>query len=233
VFDCPGYGHSDRPRSSIWTPEAQADLIQAAVAGIGVERATVLGHSWGCAVAVALAHKYPGLVAGLVLASGYYYPTARPDVVGMAAPAVPLVGDIIRYTISPILSRLMWPLLMRKLFGPQSEPEKFVGFSKALAVRPSQIRASAEEAALMLPDAFAYRDTYPGLEMPVSIIAGEDDRLVDTKAQSARLHRDIRQSSFNCLPGAGHMIHQTETAAIMAAIEKAKPKGSVKMPKAA
>jgi pimeloyl-ACP methyl ester carboxylesterase len=139
VFDCPGYGHSDRPRSSIWTPEAQADLIQAAVAGIGVERATVLGHSWGCAVAVALAHKYPGLVAGLVLASGYYYPTARPDVVGMAAPAVPLVGDIIRYTISPILSRLMWPLLMRKLFGPQSEPEKFVGFSKALAVRPSQI----------------------------------------------------------------------------------------------
>lgn len=233
VFDRPGYGHSDRPRSSVWAPEAQADLIQAALAEIGVERATVLGHSWGCSVAVALAHKYPGLVAGLVLASGYYYPTARPDVVGMAAPAIPLVGDIIRYTISPILSRLMWPLLMRKLFGPQAVPAKFAGFVKALAVRPSQIRASAEEAGLMIPDAFAYRDTYPGLAMPVSIIAGEDDRLLDTEAQSARLHHDIPQSSFTSLPGAGHMIHQTETPAIMAAIEKTVRDGAKKLPKAA
>jgi alpha/beta hydrolase fold len=27
AFDRPGFGHSDRPRSTIWTPEAQADLI--------------------------------------------------------------------------------------------------------------------------------------------------------------------------------------------------------------
>ena len=31
AFDRPGYGHSDRPRSTIWTPEAQADLIHAAL----------------------------------------------------------------------------------------------------------------------------------------------------------------------------------------------------------
>ena len=234
AFDRPGYGHSDRPRSTLWTPEAQADLIHAALAQIGVERATVLGHSWGCSVAVALAHKYPGLVSGLVLASGYYYPTARADVVGMAAPAVPLVGDIMRYAISPILSRLMWPLLMRKLFGPQQVPEKFAGFPKAMAVRPSQIRASAAESALMIPDAFAARDTYAGLKMPVAIIAGSDDRLVDAEAQSPKLHRDIPQSSFHRVPGAGHMIHQTATAAVMAAIEKvAAPDGSVKMPEAA
>ena len=41
AFDRPGYGHSDRPRSTLWTPEAQADLIHAALAQIGVERATV------------------------------------------------------------------------------------------------------------------------------------------------------------------------------------------------
>ena len=220
AFDRPGYGHSDRPRSTLWTPEAQADLIHAALAQIGVERATVLGHSWGCSVAVALAHKYPGLVGGLVLASGYYYPTARADVIGMAAPAVPLVGDIMRYAISPILSRLMWPLLMRKLFGPQPVPEKFAGFPKAMAVRPSQIRASAAESALMIPDAFAARGTYAGLKMPVAIIAGSDDRLVDAEAQSAKLHDAIPHSSFHRVPGAGHMIHQTETKALMAAIEK-------------
>ncbi len=147
AFDRPGYGHSNRPRSTIWTPEAQADLIRTALAQIGVERATVLGHSWGCSVAVALAHKYPRLVSGLVLASGYYYPTVRADVGAMAAPAVPVVGDIVRYSVSPILSRLLWPRIMRKLFGPQPVPEKFAGFPKAMAVRPSQLRASAAESA--------------------------------------------------------------------------------------
>ena len=32
----------------------------------------------GASVAVAIGLKYPSLVRGLVLASGYYYPTARP-----------------------------------------------------------------------------------------------------------------------------------------------------------
>ena len=223
VLDRPGYGHSDRPRNTIWTPEAQADLIHGALAQLGIARATILGHSWGCSVAVALAGKYPDLVSGLVLASGYYYPTARLDVVGMGVPAVPVAGDVIRYTISPILSRLMWPLLMRKIFGPQSVPKKFAGFPKAMAVRPSQIRASAAESALMIPDALAARDTYSQLKMPVAIIAGAEDRLVDAEDQSARLHGDIPQSSFHCIPGAGHMIHQTATDAVMSAIEKVAP----------
>lgn len=219
AIDRPGFGHSDRPRNTIWTAEAQADLIHDALRQLGVERATILGHSWGCSVAVALAHKYPDLVAGLVLASGYYYPTARADVVGTVASAIPVVGDVLRYTISPILGRLTWPLLMRTLFGPQAMPEKFAGFPKAMAVRPSQIRASAAEAALMVPGAAAAADTYAPLTMPVAIIVGADDRVVDADVQSARLHEDIPHSSFHRIPGMGHMIHQTATDAVMAAIE--------------
>lgn len=132
----------------------------------------------------------------------------------MAVPAVPGVGDVIRYTISPILSRLAWPLLMRKIFGPQPVPAKFAGFPKALAVRPSQLRASAAESGLMVPDALAAHDTYAWLKMPVAIIAGADDRLVNAKEQSARLHKEMPQSSFLCVAGAGHMIHQTTTEAV-------------------
>jgi pimeloyl-ACP methyl ester carboxylesterase len=234
AFDRPGFGHSDRPRSTVWTPEAQARLFRDALAQIGVERATVVGHSWGCSVAVALAHKYPHLVGGLVLASGYYYPTVRADVVAMAGPAVPVIGDVVRQSISPILSRLMWPRLLRKLFGPEPVPEKFAGFPRAMAVRPSQIRANAAEAALMIPDAFAARPVYAGLEMPVAIIAGADDRLIDAEVQSARLHAAIPHSSFHRVPGAGHMIHQTATAAVMAAIEKvAAAHGPLTRPEAA
>ena len=138
MFDRPGLGHSDRPRNVVWTPAAQANLINSALHRLGVSHAIVLGHSWGASVAVALALKYPTLVQGLVLASGYYYPTLRPDVVAISAPAVPLVGDISGYTLSPIVSRLMWPFLMAKIFGPRSVPKKFEGLPKEMALRPSQ-----------------------------------------------------------------------------------------------
>jgi pimeloyl-ACP methyl ester carboxylesterase len=188
---------------------------------IGVNRATALGHSWGCSVAVALALKYPQAVSALVLASGYYYPSVRPDVVTMSGPAVPLLGDIIRFTVSPILGRLMWPLLTRKIFGPAPVPAKFEGFPKEMAFRPSQIRASAAESALMIPDAFAARERYSDLKMPVVIIAGEGDRLIDIEDQSARLHAEVSQSTFHRVPGAGHMVHQTATKAVMSAIDEA------------
>lgn len=221
AFDRPGFGHSDRPRNVVWTPAAQADLISAALQQLGVSTAIVLGHSWGASVAVALALKYPKLVQGLILASGYYYPTLRPDVAALSVPAVPLVGDILSQTLSPLLSRMMWPLLMAKIFGPRSVPVKFEGFPKEMAVRPSQIRASAAESALMIPDAFYFRNEYARLKMPVVIVAGDEDRLVDTDTQSSRLHRDVQQSSFHRVPGSGHMIHQTATGVVMAAIDEA------------
>jgi pimeloyl-ACP methyl ester carboxylesterase len=220
VFDRPGFGHSDRPRNVIWTPAAQAELINVALHRLGVSQAIVLGHSWGASVAVALALKHPELVRGLVLASGYYYPTLRPDVVALSAPALPVVGDVLGHTLSPIVSRVIWPLLMAKIFGPRSVPKKFEGFPKEMALRPSQIRASAAESALMIPDAFRYRDEYANLKMPVVIVAGAEDRLVDIDSQSARLHGDVSQSRFHRVPETGHMVHQTATGVVMSAINE-------------
>ena len=62
AFDRPGFGHSARPRGTIWTPAAQAELIHGALKQIGITQAKVLGHSWGASVAVALALKYPETV---------------------------------------------------------------------------------------------------------------------------------------------------------------------------
>jgi pimeloyl-ACP methyl ester carboxylesterase len=221
VFDRPGFGHSLRPRNVIWTPEAQANVFRKALHRLDVERAIVLGHSWGASVAVALAVKHPSFVEALVLASGYYFPTARADVVTSSVPAIPGLGDVVSRTVSPVLSRLMWPVMLRKIFGPRSVPEKFAGFPKEMAVRPSQIRASAAEAALMVPAAFVASKTYGELEMPTIILAGEDDRLIDIDAQSARLHDEVKQSKLHRIAGAGHMIQQSDTPDVMAAIDEA------------
>src|ERR1051325_838853 len=149
-FDRPGFGHSTRPRGRIWTPEAQADLFAAALRKLGVRQAVVLGHSWGTLVAVALGLRFPDLVQGTVLAAGYYFPTWRNDVWVLTAPALPVIGDLLRYTISPVLAWLIMPKLLRKLFAPRPVPQRFSReFPVALAVRPGHLRAGAEETALL------------------------------------------------------------------------------------
>jgi pimeloyl-ACP methyl ester carboxylesterase len=109
---------------------------------------------------------------------------------------------------------------MAKIFGPKSVPRKFEGFPKEMAVRPSQIRASAAESALMIPAAFDLQGQYTNLKMPVSIIAGEEDRLIDIHEQSARLHAELAQSTFHRVPANGHMVHQTATGAVMSAVNE-------------
>ena len=220
VFDRPGFGHTQRPRNTIWSAQKQADLLYRALVQIGIPRATVLGHSWGASVAVALALSHPRFVGSLVLVSGYYYPTFRADIPLLSGPAIPVIGDVISYTVAPIISRLIWPLLLRRIFAPAPVPEKFALFPKEMVLRPAQLRASAEETALMIPGAFTLQWRYRDLTMPVVIIVGEDDRLVEA-TQSARLHRGVRQSTFISVANTGHMVQQTATARVLEAIDGA------------
>src|SRR5271170_492180 len=99
VFDRPGYGYSERPRDRAWGPKEQADLFRDAFAQFGFVRPLVFGHSWGTQVALSLALDHPNSVGGLVLASGYYFPTARADGI-MAAPAtVPILECFARCSL--------------------------------------------------------------------------------------------------------------------------------------
>ncbi len=219
AFDRPGYGYSERPRSTIWTPAAQAELLRAALLQIGVSRALVLGHSWGASVGIALALDHPEMVKGLILESGYYYGSVRSDVVLMSGPAVPLVGDIIRYTVSPPVARLLWPKMIRKLFSPAPVAATFEAVPPEMAIRPSQLRASAAESALMIPDALAIQGRYGELTMPVAIVAGTGDKMVDLDAQALRLHRALPRSSLHVVEGCGHMVHHTAPREVVAAVD--------------
>jgi pimeloyl-ACP methyl ester carboxylesterase len=217
-FDRPGFGYSERPRGSLWAPMAQADLLRLALAELGVSEAIVLGHSWGASVAIALALEHPKLVRALVLLSGYYYPTPRLDVALLSGPAIPLVGDVLRYTVAPLLGRLLWTRVARKLFAPASVSRSFAGFPADLAVRPGPLRASAEETLLMIPDAIRYQERYGEIKMPVVILAGDDDEIVSTARQSLRLHHAIPHSSFRSLKGIGHMVQHSVPMAVVQAI---------------
>lgn len=220
AFDRPGFGYSDRPRDRMWTPYAQAELLHRALQRLGIDKPIVAGHSWGTLVAIALALNHPDAVRSLVLLSGYYFPTVRLDVPLFSTPAIPVLGDLMRYTISPLLSRLMWPMLARRMFGPSPVPARFANFPIWLALRPSQIRASAAESALMIPAVFALRKRYGELGMPVTILAGGADQHIDAQ-QSAHLHDKLLQSELHLAPGVGHMVHYLVPHQIMSAIDAA------------
>jgi pimeloyl-ACP methyl ester carboxylesterase len=220
AIDRPGYGYSARPRRS-WTPRAQARLFKRALDRLGIASAIVYGHSWGTLVAVALALDFPALVRGLVLGAGYYYPEPRPDALLFAAPAVPVIGDIMRYTISPLIAAQMLPRMLEQVFLPASVPARFARFFPTdLMLRPAQLRAAAEDAALMMPAAAELAPHYPDIRVPVAIVAGTEDRIVDIDRHSARLHRELGDSAFIALPGVGHMVHHLATDAVAGAIEK-------------
>lgn len=221
AFDRPGYGYSERPRGTTWTPQAQADLLHRALLYLGVERPIVVGHSWGTLVALSLALDYPDYVKSLVLLSGYYYPTVRADVPVLSLPALPVIGDLMRYTVSPLLGRMIWPAMMRRVFGPASVPDRFAAeFPVWMALRPLQLRASAAESAQMIPAAFSLRKRYHELTMPVVIMSGDSDRHVDMHAQSERLYQEIPQSVLHVTRGAGHMLHHFAPQQVMEAIEQ-------------
>lgn len=219
AFDRPGFGYSERPRSTVWTPAAQAQLLAAALGRLGVERAVVLAHSWGTLVALDMAREFPQLVAGLVLASGYYYPSLRLDVL-TATPAIPVLGDVMRYTVSPLVGRLMWPLVMRRAFGPQQVPESFKRYPKWMSLRPGQLRAEAAETAMMIPGAAALKKHYTELGMPVEIVAGDADRIAVAEHNSVRLHGEIEQSGLTIVPEAGHMVQYFAQGVLVEAVER-------------
>jgi pimeloyl-ACP methyl ester carboxylesterase len=219
VIDRPGYGYSARPRQ-LWTPRAHAWLFQKALAQLGVEKTTVYGHSWGTLVAVALALEAPSLVRGLVLGSGYYYPTLRADTFLLSPPAIPVIGDAMRYTVSPLVARAILPGMIKRVFQPAQVPERFEReFPKPLMLRPLQLRAAAEDAALMTPSVMELARHYGELRVPMTIITGADDQIVDVGRQSARLHRELPHSEFIALPGLGHMIHHLAPDAVATAID--------------
>jgi pimeloyl-ACP methyl ester carboxylesterase len=219
IFDRPGFGHSKRPRDRVWSAGRQADLLHKALRQLGIVRPVVVGHSWGAIVAMAMAVQHEDDTAGVVAISGYYFWTLRPDVLLAGAGALPVVGDILRYTISPILNTVIMPVVKRILFSPGAIPTRFhAKFSTAMAVRPSQIRATSEDAALMIPGALALQEHYKDLTLPVIIIAGEGDKVV-FKRRAEQLKAALKKSMLYVIQGAGHMVHYQTTQKVVEAVE--------------
>ncbi len=222
AIDRPGYGHSRRPRGRRWTPQAQGALLLKALRQLGAERPKIVAHSMGTLVAMSMALQHPEAVRSLVLVSGYYYPSARVDAWLTAPVGWPVLGDVLRYTVANLAGRALLNSEVRGMFAPQPVPDGYVQtLGRELLLRPQQLRANAEDAGSMVPAVQAMQPGYHHLAVPLSLIAGADDIVVDTQSHSMRLHRAVAQSRLHLLPGVGHMAHHADPQCVVDAVELA------------
>ncbi len=224
AFDRPGYGYSDRPSGRLWTAEVQAALVKRTLEQLGVKKPKVLGHSWGTLVALELSLLSEVAVERLILISGYYFPTARGDVALAAPQTIPVLGDILRYTVAALAARMTLNKTVKAMFAPQPVPANFLSvLDREMLIRPKQIQADAQDAVFMIPGAARLRKHYREIKAPVAIMAGEDDRVVDVDVHARKLHEEITGSKLTVLPGVGHMAHYAAPDQVVAAINQRFP----------
>lgn len=222
MLDRPGFGHSSRPRGIRWTASRQAALVAGFIRALELDDALVVGHSFAALVVAALALKHPERLRGAALLSGYYFPTPRADVLLAVPSAVPGLGDVLGYTFQPLLGEAMQERLNAHMFGPAQVPERWrEEFPWAMALRPSQARASASDAIHLMTGARHHAARWGEIKVPVTIAAGTGDRIVDPEAQSGRLHHVLPGSRLHLIEGVGHMVHHSARDAIVAAIHQA------------
>jgi pimeloyl-ACP methyl ester carboxylesterase len=72
ALDLKGFGWTDRPRGD-YSPSAQAELVWALLDARGIDRAALVGHSWGASVALAMALASPERTTRIAVYDGWVY----------------------------------------------------------------------------------------------------------------------------------------------------------------
>jgi poly(3-hydroxyalkanoate) depolymerase len=204
MFDAPGTGRSDLPRVPLRMP-GLANVALAVLDQLGVERADVLGYSFGGAVAQQLAHQAPGRVDRLVLAATTCgvggLPTHPRNLLNMLTPA--------RYhsaeKLAEVAAGLYGGLTARR-------PDLLAEHFRARNSDPPSSRGYY----LQLYAIWGWTSLpwLRGLKQPTLVLAGDDDPLVPP-LNARLLALLLPNSHLRLIPGAGHLflVDQPEVAA--------------------
>ena len=193
--DLPGHGHSEGAgRDAI---PAYADWLVAFLDVAGQDRAVLVGHSMGGAIALDVALRYPDRVAGLgLVATGARLRTA-PGLLEMiqqdAEGAIRLISD--------------WA------FGPEiPEWMKQLGQRQMAATSPDILYGD-----FLACDAFNLMGQLGEITTPTSVICGTHDRLTPPK-YSVYLRDEILEAELHLVEEAGHMVMVEKPVPVLKAL---------------
>jgi len=200
--DRPGWaGRAGEPAAGF---AAGADDAVAVLDREGVDRAVVLGFSWGGGVAVELARRHPERVDGLVLAAsigpGEPTPADRMLALPVAGRAV-CAGGLAMARV--VLSRKAFDRFVgRRMKG--LEPGHFSRFA-ADWLGSTVLQSFMIEQRALVTEWPAVVRRLGEVRVPTVVVTGDRDRLV-AKGSARRLAAAIPGAELRTVPGAGHFL---------------------------
>lgn len=206
AVDLKGYGYSERPAKDDYSLTAQARLVVRLMDELGIERASVAGHSLGGEVVMRIAAGWPDRVERLVFAA---------SVSGDRIPTLP---------VTPLIKPFVW--LFGRLFGRWLFRRMFYDKSKATKEvleayrRPYRIKGTGNAVYQTLRDA---RREGPvkssGIKQPVLILWASHERILPRRTLDSLLRR-LPAAEVVHIDRAGHLLLEEQPEACNAAIRR-------------
>jgi pimeloyl-ACP methyl ester carboxylesterase len=229
MIDRPGHGWSTRDALSSSTPAVQARMIDEALGKLGIDRALMVGHSWGGALVAALAVNHPSRAAGLVMLAPVTHRWPGSVAWYHNLGAAPVAGPLFAYTLALPAGALMINPGARGAFAPQAVPENYArDTALALVLRPREFLANAWDMATLKDAVTAQMPRYADIKVPVVIIHGDVDKSVRLDTHARQFVKTVPHAELIVLPGIGHLVPNAATERILAAIEQLMPQAVLK-----
>ena len=220
LVDRAGLGWSERQGRRGSSPAYQAAILRDVLDRLGIERAVVVGHSWGGALATTFALDYPGRVAGLVLLAPPLYPFPRSMTWLYALFATPIFGWLYARTLALPLGAPFIGIGLGSAFLPQLPPRRYVKRTAALLLlRPATFLANARDVADLRAFHAKEAGRYATLAAPTVIMTGGSDMVVAPRRHALAFAAAVPAAKLVMLPGIGHMLHHVAAERVVDEIE--------------
>lgn len=222
AIDRPGHGWSERPAiPTIHDPAEQARVIDAALAKLGVGPYVLAGHSWGGAVAMAMALDRPERLLGVVPLGAATHPWEGGVAWYHDVVQAPVLGDIFLRTLMVPASQALRGPGVAGTFEPNEAPP---GYAEAIGLdlvfRPAAFHANSEDVSNLKSALARMAPRYSEVRVPTIIVHGGGDRTVGFTIHSEPLHAAIAGSELIRLRQTGHMPHYARPDVVTDAVAR-------------
>jgi pimeloyl-ACP methyl ester carboxylesterase len=213
-MDLPGFGLTGPMPDGDYRLTRYVEFVIALMDQLGVQQAVVAGNSFGGNLAWKLAVDHPARVSKLVLvdAAGYPY-DAQSVPIGFKIAQIPALRPLMQNT----LPRSMIESSVRNVYGdPSKVTPELVDRYYELTLRAGNRAALGERFRQSPGGEFAAQ--IPQIKQPTLIIWGGQDRLIPPN-NADQFQRDIAGSRVALFDGLGHVPHEEDPAATVAAVQ--------------
>lgn len=206
AVDLPGQGYTEAAEDFSYTFPAMADAIGAFLDAVGLEKVSLVGHSWGGAWSLSFVERHPERVDKLVLMDSPGL--AREPASQTALFDVPVVGEV----AVKLMRRTDFETSLRSAFARQERvTADVVDETWAWLSRPQRRAAFVE---LVRHQDFGPIDQGLGsVTADTLVVWGREDRWLPV-AYAHEYGRRIPGAEVAVVPGAGHNVHEDDPARV-------------------